>query len=780
MAWWRALAVSVLVVSGARAQEAAPTACAALEAAWPLLGRTGTGANPFRPLPVLSPVRSGAGAGTLDLSLFMTRISTARAPAARVAWVGNYRVTNLPVLRVVPGAATQAWVGDPVTGAALPIPASCLATAGWIYGGTAWALRQGDRIDALFTSRLDYGPAPVALPRNGAVGCRASNLHTHGLLVSPYRPSRPGLGPYGDYVLDVTAPADAHDGDGDSDDCGTALDGEGGRDDDPGEAHGQTKRPLHYVTDIPGSPGVNSLASGQHPSGLFWYHPHPHGFSRVQASGGTTGAITVGELGDYACPAGAGVPGACDTRGLTVRILALKDTQILKLPGGGWSADAAPDNEPHGFDPEFCAPTGPGRRGECDAMDGSGKWVFTINGVQYPVIRAAAGRTEVWRLVNASPNVTYRLRISPEFAAGPNLPFQVLARDGVSARPAADAGLARDVLLMPGTRVEIAVPAPAAGGRYVLRQDAVTMGANGGGDTWPAVDLAVVAFPAGAPAAPLVVAGPAEPQAGAARRAPATAVADACHVGPEDRRVVWFVHRVNRLGNEVFGLMAGIRRAGGGIDIYDDRDPGRVLHDVRQAWREGLALRDAAFPGFMHNPFASICTVQGAQESWELVNWTSENHNFHIHQSRFTIDPAGPFVYPRAQAGDDPTLRATDALISRFADREGTLRHDVVPVPRGQSFCRQDPSLPGCRAEGEDDSLECTGEPGAARCARPGRMTVRMDFSRDEQVGTFVYHCHILEHEDGGMMARVTVMCPVGDAACAARQAARAICRAKP
>ena len=31
-------------------------------------------------------------------------------------------------------------------------------------------------------------------------------------------------------------------------------------------------------------------------------------------------------------------------------------------------------------------------------------------------------------------------------------------------------------------------------------------------------------------------------------------------------------------------------------------------------------------------------------------------------------------------------------------------------------------------------------------------VTVRMDFRDPNTVGTFVYHCHLLEHEDGGMM----------------------------
>jgi hypothetical protein len=32
-----------------------------------------------------------------------------------------------------------------------------------------------------------------------------------------------------------------------------------------------------------------------------------------------------------------------------------------------------------------------------------------------------------------------------------------------------------------------------------------------------------------------------------------------------------------------------------------------------------------------------------------------------------------------------------------------------------------------------------------------------MDFRDPNIVGTFVYHCHLLEHEDGGMMGRIRV-----------------------
>jgi FtsP/CotA-like multicopper oxidase with cupredoxin domain len=33
-----------------------------------------------------------------------------------------------------------------------------------------------------------------------------------------------------------------------------------------------------------------------------------------------------------------------------------------------------------------------------------------------------------------------------------------------------------------------------------------------------------------------------------------------------------------------------------------------------------------------------------------------------------------------------------------------------------------------------------------------------MDFRDPNAVGTFLYHCHLLEHEDGGMMGTIRVL----------------------
>ena len=36
-------------------------------------------------------------------------------------------------------------------------------------------------------------------------------------------------------------------------------------------------------------------------------------------------------------------------------------------------------------------------------------------------------------------------------------------------------------------------------------------------------------------------------------------------------------------------------------------------------------------------------------------------------------------------------------------------------------------------------------------------VRLRMDFRDPNTIGTFVYHCHLLEHEDGGMMGLILV-----------------------
>ncbi len=102
----------------------------------------------------------------------------------------------------------------------------------------------------------------------------------------------------------------------------------------------------------------------------------------------------------------------------------------------------------------------------------------------------------------------------------------------------------------------------------------------------------------------------------------------------------------------------------------------------------------------------SIEVRSGTLEEWTLLNETDEVHDFHIHQVHFvplTVD--GVSVLPRTWM-------------------------DTV-------------NLPARRAEG-------------GRYV-PGTVRVLIDFRDPIVRGTFVFHCHILDHEDLGMMATIRV-----------------------
>ena len=109
----------------------------------------------------------------------------------------------------------------------------------------------------------------------------------------------------------------------------------------------------------------------------------------------------------------------------------------------------------------------------------------------------------------------------------------------------------------------------------------------------------------------------------------------------------------------------------------------------------------------IYNPYdpPAIVTKQGAVEDWTIENRSTEVHAFHIHQVHFLVLDAN------GQPVKDSPIRDTI----------------IVPFWDGKS-------------------------------ATYPNVKLRMDFRYPESVGTFLYHCHILDHEDGGMMAKIKVL----------------------
>src|SRR5690606_9413259 len=98
-------------------------------------------------------------------------------------------------------------------------------------------------------------------------------------------------------------------------------------------------------------------------------------------------------------------------------------------------------------------------------------------------------------------------------------------------------------------------------------------------------------------------------------------------------------------------------------------------------------------------------TRVGQVERWIVRNFTQEYHVFHLHQTEFLIK--------RFSGDPDETLG-------------GGLR-DVINIPY-------------------------------AKNGKPGIAEIIIPFTNPIIAGDFVYHCHLVQHEDAGMMANIRVL----------------------
>jgi suppressor of ftsI len=114
--------------------------------------------------------------------------------------------------------------------------------------------------------------------------------------------------------------------------------------------------------------------------------------------------------------------------------------------------------------------------------------------------------------------------------------------------------------------------------------------------------------------------------------------------------------------------------------------------------------------GVQYDPSAApmITAHSGTTEEWTLVNDSTELHDFHIHQTHFIVESINGVTQPNRHWVDTA----------------------IVP-PVGV---------------------------GVAGQTIPAQMKVLIDFRDPTIRGTFLFHCHILDHEDGGMMAKIAVI----------------------
>jgi FtsP/CotA-like multicopper oxidase with cupredoxin domain len=123
-------------------------------------------------------------------------------------------------------------------------------------------------------------------------------------------------------------------------------------------------------------------------------------------------------------------------------------------------------------------------------------------------------------------------------------------------------------------------------------------------------------------------------------------------------------------------------------------------------------------PGAVLRPYMmgdapTIVVKAGTTEEWVVENWTNELHTFHIHQLHF-----------RVLEVDGQPVAAPPLL-------------DVVEVPYATA----------------------TGYRSRQGPVRPGRIRIRMSFPAALS-GDIPFHCHLVDHEDNGMMAVLRIARP--------------------
>jgi len=448
-----------------------------------------------------------------------------------------------------------------------------------------------------------------------------------------------------------------------------------------------------------------TLKMGQSP-GTHWYHAHKHGSTSIDVSNGFIGALIIeGQYDD-------------------------EINQVYKAYGPEWTR-----TQPVLVINQFG--TSPNLKGGASQDKGPD---FSVNGRTDPIISMKPGEVQMWRILNASG------RAGAQFLAPPQgLHWKILARDGVQFyTDNYSSSTDQPFLLASGNRIDLLVQAECS---------------NASG----CVD-------------PVLVENTVDPSDIQPKDTP--------HAGP------FQIH------------LATVKVAGNPVNMpFPDASPAKTfpddLKDIADGDIQGTQTVDfGTVPQQFNNgppphSMAAVHTINGKKfdgevgvsvllnkvEEWKISNnSTFISHPFHIHINPFQISenfspnstlpgtsiPRYVFDNTPVQPGQcsvnplDPTTWKPCYQTEPATHR---IWWDVFPIPSGHSVtlaadvCTELDKCPTAIQR----YTACTTTNGASTCSVtiPGYFKMRSRFV--DYPGWFVIHCHILAHEDRGMMTVVEV-----------------------
>jgi FtsP/CotA-like multicopper oxidase with cupredoxin domain len=468
-----------------------------------------------------------------------------------------------------------------------------------------------------------------------------------------------------------------------------------------------------------------------HPAGTFWYHPHKHGSTALQVSSGMDGALIIK---DDRVPT-ATTPGDIDVLLQTPngapfadKVLLFQQVQyacfdsqgnIQKSPvtpsnpkGQPWTCKTGQTGEIRDYEQQFSPQS---------TWASSGRFT-SINGkVQPPFEGLTAGQFERWRLIHGGVREAVNFRLFPmaanapdytsvkaedqaafmrKFCAGAALPMWEIALDGLTRSQALRVTEAR---LQPGYRIDLVTYFPAAGRYCVIDGASEALGSPS--QAAEPIKLLGVAF---------VGQGGTSPSPDRQLQALMIAAAERNIPDPAVKsQVITDLKADLKLGKFVWHktiddgeLNTKPQRLAFNIDIKAEPN----LFEVNNP---DLPPKDSG----PYDPARIDRTANiGDVQEWRLTS-TFASHPFHIHVNPFqvksVVNAAGLPVTDPTKPGYDPDYAG---VIDQWKD--------TLFVKSGY------------------------------------QIAVRTRYER--YIGEYVLHCHILDHEDQGMMANVKIGIPDG------------------
>jgi suppressor of ftsI len=335
-----------------------------------------------------------------------------------------------------------------------------------------------------------------------------------------------------------------------------------------------------------------------------------------------------------------------------------------------------------------------------------------VDGFYQPTFTMPANRWEIFRLANIGADVFYRISLGPTTAQSgspaTDVPFHVVGEDGL---PVWRPRTATELLLAPGKRFDVLVQIPTAG-PYALTSLQYAQGAK------------IVTNPAPAPPTymPRLL-----PKAGAETLATLTVLPQAGPLEPAGNIPAQVAPErsptpgVPEYEQDLAGPHVAIAQKREFVFGYNNSTTNQMQSIINKVPYDATAaqLQQAVADGkpFEHTEAPLADPVVGTVEQWKLVNATLDDHPFHIHINGFQVIS----VNGRPVHGDG--------------------HQDIVNIPK------QTPKLDANHKPviGKDGQLELVN----------GSVVIRQRFVHF--TGWWVFHCHILQHEDNGMMATVEV-----------------------